>query len=432
MARDTLTGSRIRERRIMSGIRQAELARHVDISASYLNLIEHNKRRIGGKLLLDIAAVLGVEPSLLTEGAEATLIATLREAASDQRDGEAEVEKVDEFAGRFPGWAGLLAENRRRVGTLEHAVQTLSDRMTHDPQLAASLHEMLTSVTSIRSTAAILADGGEIEPEWQDRFHRNINEDSARLAEISRALVQYLDKVDDASANIGAPQDELDSFLSQHGYCFPELETAPEIEQFAQTNGQGLSAVAGKMLGRLAERYASDAAELPKDRLAEAVEVHGLNPWAIAQTLRADPDLVLRRLAVWGEALGLGPLGLAVCDASGTLLLRKTIDDFPFPRFGSACPLLPLFEALSRPGQPIERVVSMPGQDEKPFRAFALCRVLMTEDPRMASLSETVMLIAPLDRAAPEGTQPVGVSCQICPRERCRARREPSILGAEA
>ena len=64
MARDTLTGSRIRERRIMSGLKQAELARMADISPSYLNLIEHNRRRIGGKLLLDIAEVLEVEPQV--------------------------------------------------------------------------------------------------------------------------------------------------------------------------------------------------------------------------------------------------------------------------------------------------------------------------------------------------------------------------------
>ncbi len=82
MAKTGLTGSRIRDRRVMMGLRQADLARQAGISASYLNLIEHNRRRIGGKLLLDIAAVLGAEPAHLTEGAEAALVATLRDAAS--------------------------------------------------------------------------------------------------------------------------------------------------------------------------------------------------------------------------------------------------------------------------------------------------------------------------------------------------------------
>ena len=97
MPRDTLTGSRIRERRSMVGLRQADLAREVGISASYLNLIEHNRRRIGGKLLVDIAGVLGVEPSLLTEGAEAALIATLREAAADAGAATSDTDRADEF-----------------------------------------------------------------------------------------------------------------------------------------------------------------------------------------------------------------------------------------------------------------------------------------------------------------------------------------------
>ena len=56
MSREGLTGSRIRERRVMAGQKQADLAKAIGISASYLNLIEHNRRRIGGKLLLNFHA----------------------------------------------------------------------------------------------------------------------------------------------------------------------------------------------------------------------------------------------------------------------------------------------------------------------------------------------------------------------------------------
>ena len=98
MAGDSLTGSRIRERRLMLGLRQADLARDVGISASYLNLIEHNRRRIGGKLLVTLANVLGVEPSILTDGVEATLVASLREAAAEARTPAVEIDRVDEFA----------------------------------------------------------------------------------------------------------------------------------------------------------------------------------------------------------------------------------------------------------------------------------------------------------------------------------------------
>ena len=43
-----IIGTRIRQRRRELGLTQAELARRVEISAPYLNLIEWNKRRIAG------------------------------------------------------------------------------------------------------------------------------------------------------------------------------------------------------------------------------------------------------------------------------------------------------------------------------------------------------------------------------------------------
>ncbi|MGB5871554.1 MAG: helix-turn-helix transcriptional regulator, partial [Albidovulum sp.] len=47
MARLALTGTRIRDRRLLLGQKQADLARKVGISPAYLNLIEHNRRRVG-------------------------------------------------------------------------------------------------------------------------------------------------------------------------------------------------------------------------------------------------------------------------------------------------------------------------------------------------------------------------------------------------
>ena len=60
-------GARIREKRVQLRIRQSQLAKIVGVSPSYLNLIEHNRRRIGGKLLTDLAEALAIDIDLLSE-----------------------------------------------------------------------------------------------------------------------------------------------------------------------------------------------------------------------------------------------------------------------------------------------------------------------------------------------------------------------------
>src|SRR6056297_534020 len=207
-----LTGARIRRRRLDRGVKQADLARACGISPSYLNLIEHDRRKIGGKLLADIAEALDVTPERLRIGADAQEIATLRAAAADTPEVAAELDAAEDFAARFPGWAGLVAEQARRIAVLQRTVELMGDRMTHDPQLAASLHNILSTVTAIRATSAILAGDDPVEPGWQQRFHRNLYEDSRRLAEATEALVVDLDA--DAAAETGTtPLDQMEEWL---------------------------------------------------------------------------------------------------------------------------------------------------------------------------------------------------------------------------
>ena len=469
MQQRQLTGARIRERRITQGQRQVDLARQVGISASYLNLIEHNRRRIGGKLLLDLAAALGVEPSALTEGAEAALIATLREAGSATPQTEAEVDRIEDFAARFSGWAGTLAERHRRVLALERTVEQLTDRLTHDPYLAASMHEVLSSVTAIRSTAAILVETRELEPEWRDRFHRNINEDATRLARSAQALVSYLDGAGKADAALSSPQDELETFLSRRGYHFSELETGDGASdttlQVLIDGAEALQSASARAQARVyLDRYRDDAARVPLGRLRAAlagpsprggvvVPTEEVDPLRLAQDLGVDPATVMRRLASLPDApppegetggaadaptLGpnIGPVGLVSCDASGTLLLRRPLDGFALPRFGAACPRWPLFAALNRPMTPIRQTLRQSGPHGRLFRAFAIAQPAGRPDYNADPLFEAHMLILPLTRdvmaqetAGDRDTaREVGVSCRICPARDCSGRREPSIL----
>lgn len=428
MSRDSLVGSRIRERRVMAGLKQAELAATVNISASYLNLIEHNKRRIGGKLLVDLAGALGVEPSLLSEGAEAALIATLSEAAADASKTDPELDRTDEFAGRFPGWAGLLSERHQQVQSLERTIEALGDRLAHDPHLATSMHELLSMVTAIRSTAGILHENNDIEPEWQGRFHRNLNEDSQRLADSAKSLVDFLDATEDNTALGASPQDEMDAFLKEHSYHFQELEQPGGWpDQVIDTSKALKSSAARSMARRVLAAYQRDAQSMPKRMFLEAVQEFGLRPDALAQRFGVSLPAAMRRCAAMPVKEMPMPVGLVVSDGAGALLVRHEVEGFPIPRFSAACAKWPLFQALTRPMQPVRATVEMAGRDGLQFYCLAVAEPIGPVSFEKEPLYQSTMLILANEGKANDA-RPIGSTCRICPRTNCQGRSAPSIL----
>ena len=68
MPPSALTGTRLRERRLAAGLRQADVAAAAGISGSYLNLIEHNRRKVTVDLLNRLADALGLERGVLVQG----------------------------------------------------------------------------------------------------------------------------------------------------------------------------------------------------------------------------------------------------------------------------------------------------------------------------------------------------------------------------
>ncbi len=437
MPMSALTGTRLRERRLALGLRQAAIAQAAGISASYLNLIEHNRRRVGADVLAALAQALGVPVAQLAEGAEGGLVDDLRAAAAAVEalgGARAEVERVDEFAGRFPGWAAVVAALNRRAAGLERSVEALNDRMSHDPHLSAAIHEVLSALSSVRSTAAILAESEDIDAAWRARFHRNLHADSERMAVGAEALVAFLDGSGDAAeAGVGAPLDEMEAWLAGRGWTLPELDSGGEAVLRAEVAGLASGAARALASGWL-DRAAADAVVLPMARLlAQGLDGAGgvPDPLRLAAGLGVPVDLVFRRLALVPG----GGFGLVICDASGTLLFRRPADGFALPRFGAACPLWPLYAALARPGRAVVADVAVAGRSARRFRMLAHAVTRHPEGFGGVELCESYMLVAPAPVRAEAGASgggvlTVGSTCRICPKPACPARRELSIVSA--
>lgn len=427
MAEGRTTGARLRDRRQERGLRQADLARRVGISPSYLNRIEHGQRRIGGKLLRDLAAALGLDPAALAEGGEAQRAEALRAVALEAEAAglrpAPEIARAEEMAERFPGWTALILRQSVRIEALSRRVSELAGRLDHDHDLARALHQVLSGVTAIRSAAGILADSPDLDRDWRERFLHNIHDDSEALADATRALVRFLEAPERGGVALAAsPAEEAGRWLEARDYRLPEIERG---EALADPLPSG---AAGELVAAFVARYAADAAALPLGPFARAAREMGHEPAMLARAFGQPLPRILRRLAALPPDDGHPPTGLAIADGGGTLLHLKPIEGLSFPRSG-ACPLWPLSEALTRPGRALRMVAALPGQGAPRLLCHAVAALREEPLPGEPPVWETTMLVRPAPPEPAPDDRPVGPGCRLCPRPACPARREPSILG---
>lgn len=441
MPKTALSGTRIRALRAARRMGQADLARLAGVSPSYLNLIEHNRRRASPHVIEAIAEALQIPASELDGSAGEALVETLRAASARAASGLVpETDRVEELTGRFPGWAALIAHLHARTEALERTLERLSDRMAHDPNLSASLHEIVSAATAVQSTSAILAESEDLEPEWRARFHANVHADSVRLADAAEALVAFLDTTGEETA-LAAPMEEVESWLDRQGWHVAATENPEARDWSALILGQAelATAAARELAAAWLTRAQADAAALPMDRLAPALTAMfarpgGFAPEVLAREFGLGLAPVFRRLATLPLLPGVPRFGLAICDGSGTLTFRRPIDGFQLPRFGGACPLWPLYQALVQPGRPLRSALEFAGRPPVRFVAHAVAgaRDPLRFDP--PQVWESAMLVTPASAlgggASDSVPAPVlvGSSCRVCPRLSCAARREPSIV----
>ncbi len=206
---------------------QAKLAATVGISASYLNLIELNKRNIGGGLLKRIAVALDMGLDELDGAAGRRLLDDLHALAADSRLAALELDAADgdDLAGRHPAWARALVVLQRAVVDRDRAVAALSDRLSHDPFLGEAVHDVRSRVAAIRSSAEILESVDDLAPAQRQRFVSIIGAESARLSDRAQALVAFFDPAFTTTRSI-TPAEEVDDFLFDHDNHFAALEDA--------------------------------------------------------------------------------------------------------------------------------------------------------------------------------------------------------------
>lgn len=453
----SIVGTRIRERRRATGLTQAELARRVGISASYLNLIERNKRGIAGKLLGKVAEELGLRLSELDGAAERRLLSQLELITSDPRLAGLQIERdaAGEFIGRYPGWARALGALARSEKESAERAEAFAGRLTHDPFLGETVHRMLTRIAAIRSTAEILDAVPDIESEQAQRFHAILSTESQTLTEVAEALAAYFDKATTDARRV-TPSDEVEALFQDNANRFSAIEAAVAGAEAPSTE-TGLHATvelrAGPVIDRLILeapeietarararareallRYAMDALLAPAETFAEMARSLRYDIEALSAKAKLPPDLVCRRLTTLPPREGQPRIGYAAANGAGTIIELRELPGFHPMRHGSICPLWVLCRAAQYPERAVRQLASFPNGQRFVFVARA--RVSMPAGFGRPSHITTDMLVFPEEDAgltvygagmAGIGSgalepEEVGTTCRICPRKGCRHR----------
>src|SRR5436190_6880915 len=83
MATQSKLGAKVRSFRRKEQITQVQLAERLEISPSYLNLIEHNQRPLPAHLLVKLAQIFHVELQAFADDAHGRLADSLQEVFAD-------------------------------------------------------------------------------------------------------------------------------------------------------------------------------------------------------------------------------------------------------------------------------------------------------------------------------------------------------------
>lgn len=383
-------GLRVSSLRRALGISQAALAKRAGISASYLNLIERNKRSVGGSLLIRLASLLDVEVGELSGEAEHRLIAQVEEALADPVLQRRELTALSarDLVAQQPAAAMVIARLHRAYLGAQANADDYADRLRSDPLFGQLLHRILSGITAVRSSAEILEDVADLDERERSRFVAAITRETRGLTDVARGLIGQFE-VESKNRSV-SPMRELDDLIFERDNYFPRLEAVAAdlrtaIEREGRFGEDTLTTLLGRQFGISVVRAAGrqvDAAGFPRrfhfdagsrTMLFEAAAVAETRQFQLVRLFAelVAPDAIEREVAT--PELESEPSRRYGYRALGSYLAAAVV--FPYARFlGDAERTRYDIEALQEIyagsfEQVAHRLVSLrkPGEDGVPF-----------------------------------------------------------------
>ncbi|MBY0334794.1 MAG: short-chain fatty acyl-CoA regulator family protein [Acetobacteraceae bacterium] len=442
MAR-ALLGRTIRRIRQERGQTQGALAARLGISASYLNLIEHDQRAVTASLLIKLTAALEVDIAALSGASERQLEVGLQEVLADPMLGIEEMPdgEIATLAGSAPNIAravlalyrawrvaredsgGIaLPTGRRILLPTEEARDFFHDRANHFPALEAAAEAI---------GAELAAAPAEMNHAIAERLRR-----AHGLTVTVAALPGALRRYDPAARRL-----ELSDSLPRESRGFHMAFQLMLLEA-----GEAVGAALGGL-----EPSSPEAAQLIRIGLLNYAAGALLMPYAAylaaARALRHDVEALAARFGVSFEqaahrlstlqregARGV-PFFFLRVDPAGNVDKRFSAAGFPFARYGGSCPKWIVHQAFATPGQIRVQLAQLP--DGAAFLCFA--RTVQGVAARWGEPAPVHVVAMGCDIARAgevvyaQGLDletamvGIGLSCRLCDRLDCRSRAFPPL-----
>lgn len=437
-------GGRIKRLRHQKGLNQTQLAEALDISASYLNLIEHNRRRITVPLLFRIAGYFGVEPGELAENDDGRLTGDLMELFGDDLFADSDLTNQDirdlvqahpavgravlklfdrvkelqrpeaqrEVSG--PGYnlvteavSDFLQENANYFATLEAAAERVRAEIDNaSDNFEQGLKDYLFNVFGIETRHKSLPDGVMLRME-----------DQGRVLALSDTL---------------EPRSALFATARQLARLISEQEITDLIDKSTLPQPDSLGLVQSVLAS-----YTAAALVMPYGPFLATCRETRYDIERIGRRFRATFEQVCHRMTTLQRPGMSGiPLHLVRTDIAGNVSKRFSLSGIHIPRHSGACPRWNIYAAFLNPGQINIQLSQMP--DGR--RYFCIAKAVIKggysyRSPRRhlsiglgCSISQAHQMIYAdgIDLNDGNGTVPIGVGCRICPRQDCGQRAHPA------
>ncbi len=445
----TFAGARLRELRAERRLSQADLARQLDISPSYLNQLEHNSRPLSVPVLLRISDLFGVDAGFFATQDTTRLVAELRDALSDSAVGvPPESAEVAQIATDHPAMAHAVLALHRRYRSLSDqlaaAVQDQPDQSTLMPheEVRDFFYDRGNYVDSLDRAAEAYAQqiGLNTQPKRDALVRRleDVHGVRVTVANDPDPIANDLSRFDRATRTMRlAPRLLWGQQVFRLSHQLANLEFTAEISDVLDT-ASFHDPQARELLAIGLANYVASGMLLPYTIFRDTAEAFRYDIERLSAHFNMGFESTCHRLSTLQRPRLRGvPFAFVRVDRAGNMSQRQSATAFHFSRAGGTCPLWNVYEAFSTPGKLLTQVAEMP--DGR--RYLWMARTVFRSPQRYGAPGKLfavalgceirhagrLVYSAGLNVRDPNGATPIGVGCKVCERTNCPQRAFPPI-----